>query len=61
MASKENLLDFRTDKTSDMLPRSIALTDSEIDSLRTDLRQAVDMAQKRWGKIHTTKHLHPKV
>ena len=40
-----------------ILPRSINLTESEIASLREDLREATAIYEKRWGKIRKVSDL----
>lgn len=58
---KTLLADSRKDKVTAILLPSTSLTQSEIDSLRADLHEAIQVLQKRWGKVRTTKSLHPKI
>ncbi len=57
----EKKVGSRTDKEATMFPPSIPLTNSEIVALRADLHDAIQVAQKRWCKVHTTQPLHPKI
>ncbi len=57
----KKILGSRTDKEATMFPPSIPLTNSEIVALRADLHDAIQVAQKRWGKVRTTQPLHPKI
>ncbi len=61
MGLKKHLADSGKDKATDILLPSTSLTQSEIDSLRADLHEAIQVSQKSWGKVRTTKPLHPKI